>query len=83
MLERKIQQVRDKYTKIWYMIDGVYSMYGDVAPLDELNELAKKYPNLHFYVDDAHGMSWAGKNGAGCVFEKFKTNNKSFSDYHG
>lgn len=77
MLERKIQQNRDKYSKIWYMIDGVYSMYGDVAPLDELNELAKKYPNLYFYVDDAHGMSWSGKNGAGCVFEKFKTNDKT------
>lgn len=77
MLERKIQGIRDKHDKIWYIIDGVYSMYGDLAPLDELNELAKKYPSLHFYVDDAHGMSWNGKNGCGCVFEKFKDNNKT------
>jgi predicted N-acyltransferase len=52
-------------------------MYGDLAPLDELNELSKKYPSLHFYVDDAHGMSWSGKNGSGCVFEKFKENHKT------
>lgn len=77
MLERKIQALRDKHDKIWYIIDGVYSMYGDLAPLDELNELAKKYPSLHFYVDDAHGMSWNGKNGCGCVFEKFKDNKKT------
>ena len=77
MLERKIQTERDKYDKIWYMIDGVYSMFGDLAPLDELNELAKKYPSLHFYIDDAHGMSWTGTHGSGCVFEKFKTNHKT------
>lgn len=77
MLERKIQENRDKYNKIWYIIDGVYSMFGDLAPFDKLNDLSKKYPSLHFYVDDAHGMSWNGKNGSGCAFEKFKDNNKT------
>lgn len=77
MLERKIQSLRDKHDKIWYVIDGVYSMYGDLAPIDKLNVLAEKYPQLHFYVDDAHGMSWTGKNGCGSVFETVKKNKKT------
>lgn len=77
MLERKIQSLRDTHEKIWYVLDGVYSMYGDLAPVEELNQLANKYPSLHFYVDDAHGISWAGKNGCGCVFETMKKNKRT------
>ena len=70
MLERKIKELGDKYKKIWYMIDGVYSMYGDVAPMDGLIGLMNKYDQLHLYIDDAHGMSWYGKNGTGYIFGK-------------
>ncbi len=70
MLERMLKDWQGKYDKVWYMIDGVYSMYGDVAPLEELVLLMEKYSALHVYVDDAHGMSWYGKNGAGYVFDK-------------
>jgi 7-keto-8-aminopelargonate synthetase-like enzyme len=69
MLEDKIKEYRDKHPRIWYMIDGVYSMYGDVAPVEELLALMEKYEQLHIYVDDAHGMSWYGKNGAGYIFD--------------
>ena len=70
MLERKIKESGAKYRKIWYMIDGVYSMYGEIAPMVELVELLNKYHNLYLYIDDAHGMSWYGKNGTGFVFGK-------------
>ncbi|RYD78220.1 MAG: aminotransferase class I/II-fold pyridoxal phosphate-dependent enzyme, partial [Sphingobacteriales bacterium] len=70
MLERKLIEWQGRYDKIWYMIDGVYSMYGDIAPLDDILRLMAKYDALHVYVDDAHGMSWYGKNGAGYVFDK-------------
>ncbi len=70
MLEDKIKKLSSKYKKIWYMADGVYSMYGDVAPLDELMQLCNKYPQLHLYLDDVHGMSWAGKRGTGYVLSK-------------
>jgi len=73
MLEDRIKVLRDKYQKIWYMIDGVYSMFGDVAPLPELIQLLDKYPQFHLYVDDVHGMSWAGENGTGYVMSKIKT----------
>ena len=72
MLERTIKRLKDERQKIWYMVDGVYSMFGDFPPVDELNALMSKYPQLHLYVDDAHGMAWAGKNGAGTIFNQIK-----------
>jgi 7-keto-8-aminopelargonate synthetase-like enzyme/predicted N-acyltransferase len=73
MLEDKIRELSTRCQKIWYMADGVYSMYGDCAPIAELIELSKKYPQLHLYFDDVHGMSWTGKNGAGYVMSKLGT----------
>ena len=67
MLEDKIKKLSSNTKKIWYMADGVYSMYGDYAPVEELVMLAKKYPQLHLYFDDVHGMSWNGENGTGYV----------------
>jgi 7-keto-8-aminopelargonate synthetase-like enzyme/predicted N-acyltransferase len=67
MLEDLIKENPNKYNKIWYMADGLYSMYGDFAPLKEITALMEKYGNFHVYVDDAHGMSWAGKHGSGYV----------------
>ncbi len=64
-LEQKIKSLRDTHDVIWYLADGVYSMYGDLAPLPELMQLLEKYPQLHLYIDDAHGMSWTGKSGRG------------------
>ncbi|HEX9601903.1 MAG TPA: aminotransferase class I/II-fold pyridoxal phosphate-dependent enzyme [Mariniflexile sp.] len=65
MLEKKIKNHSNKHQRIWYMADGIYSMYGDYAPLSDLKTLALKYPQLHLYIDDVHGMSWTGKNGTG------------------
>lgn len=43
------------------VVDGLFSMEGDLAPLDEMTVIAKKY-NARLMVDDAHGM---GVNGGG------------------
>jgi len=67
MLEEKIKKYRDTKKHIWYMADGIYSMYGDYSPVKDLMGLAREYPQLHFYFDDVHGMSWVGKNGTGYV----------------
>ena len=72
MLEDKIKQLTTRCNKIWYMADGVYSMFGDFAPILDLMELCKKYPQLHLYFDDVHGMSWRGKNGTGYVLDILK-----------
>ena len=70
MLEEIIKKNRSKFDKIWYMADGVYSMYGDYAPITEMIALAEKYEQLHLYVDDAHGTSWIGKHGTGYVMSQ-------------
>jgi 7-keto-8-aminopelargonate synthetase-like enzyme len=69
-LKKKIEELSPKHAKIWYLCDGIYSMYGDVAPIGELVELADQYKQLYLYVDDAHGMSSFGKNGTGYVMSK-------------
>jgi 7-keto-8-aminopelargonate synthetase-like enzyme len=74
MLESRVKALKDNYRKIWYMADGVYSMQGDYAPVKDLYRLADQYEQLHLYLDDIHGMSWAGPNGTGYVLSQ--------GDYH-
>src|ERR1051325_7665120 len=64
-LEDRIKVLSETHRKVWYMADGVYSMYGDFPPVKELVELMSRYEQFYLYVDDSHGMSWAGKNGTG------------------
>ena len=66
-LENKIKSLKEKHEKIWFLCDGVYSIYGDYVPVPELEYLLNKYEQFWAYVDDAHGMSWAGKHGTGVV----------------
>jgi len=70
ILENRIQKLSEEHKKVWFMADGIYSMFGDQAPLKEIYELLEKYEQFHFYVDDAHGMSWIGKNGSGYVLSQ-------------
>jgi 8-amino-7-oxononanoate synthase len=46
------------------IIDGVYSMGGDIAPLPELLEVCRKH-TARLVVDDAHGLGVLGENGRG------------------
>lgn len=46
--------------------DGVFSMDGDIAPLDEVTKLAEEYDAM-VYVDDCHGEGVLGEGGAGIV----------------
>lgn len=56
---------------VWYVCDGVYSMFGDTAPYAELRALADRLPNLWVYMDDAHGTGWSGKDGRGEALDWF------------
>jgi 7-keto-8-aminopelargonate synthetase-like enzyme len=69
-LEEKIVEHSKTRRNVWYFADGIYSMYGDKAPLKELVRLLDTYENFHVYVDDAHGMSWVGENGRGFVLSE-------------
>lgn len=66
-LEERLKVLQKTHDKVWYMADGVYSMLGDFAPMQELKALMDMYPQFRLYIDDAHGMGWTGENGAGFV----------------
>ncbi len=66
-LESRIQKLSTQHKKVWYLADGVYSMYGNIAPMKQLYELMQNYEQFRLYIDDSHGMSWMGKNGSGSV----------------
>lgn len=70
LLEDRIKVLKTKYDRIWYMCDGVYSMYGDFAPVKFLEQLMIDHDQFHLYIDDAHGMSWTGKHGRGYVLDQ-------------
>ncbi|MEM9821310.1 MAG: aminotransferase class I/II-fold pyridoxal phosphate-dependent enzyme [Bacteroidota bacterium] len=69
-LEERIKKLKANHRKIWYMADGVYSMFGDGAPVEDLYELMNRHPQFHVYFDDAHGMSWTGQHGKGYVLNR-------------
>jgi len=69
LLEERIIQLSKQYRHVWYLTDGVYSMFGDLAPVKELGKLLNRHEQLHLYFDDAHGMSWTGEHGKGYVLD--------------
>jgi len=65
-LEDAIKENLSNFRRALIVTDGVFSMDGDIAPLPDLYEVAKKYDIL-FMVDDAHGEGVLGKGGRGIV----------------
>ncbi len=61
-LKRVLEENKDRGKLI--IVDGVFSMEGDIANLPEIVELAKKY-RARVMVDDAHGIGVLGKTGRG------------------
>jgi len=51
------------------VLEGVYSMLGDVAPLPDMVAAIRKHPNCMILVDEAHGMGFFGEHGRG-VYEE-------------
>jgi glycine C-acetyltransferase len=65
-LERVIREHQGQYRRGLVVTDGVFSMDGDVAPLDEIYHIANAH-DLMLMVDDAHGEGVLGKGGRGIV----------------
>jgi glycine C-acetyltransferase len=64
-LEQALKESQ-KFKRRLVVTDGVFSMDGDIAPLDQIAELAEKYDAITM-VDDAHGDGVLGKDGRGII----------------
>jgi len=64
-LEEKLKKYHTKGKKI-IITDGVFSMEGDIAPLDKIIEISKKYDAV-VIVDDAHATGVIGEEGRGSL----------------
>ena len=62
-LEKQLSRCEPDAVKL-IVVDGVFSMEGDLAPLPEIVKLKKKY-NASIYVDEAHGLGVFGREGRG------------------
>ena len=65
-LQRVLQEQRAAYPRAMVITDGVFSMDGDVAPLDKVYEVSQNYDAI-LMVDDAHGEGVLGQGGRGIV----------------
>ena len=68
-LESQVSLLSERYRRIWYLADGVYSMVGDGAPVAGLRDLLDRFPTLFMYIDDAHGFGWKGDHGSGWILD--------------
>lgn len=75
VLESKVAGTESS-RRIWYLTDGVFSMFGDTSPAEAIDRLMNRHPNLHVYCDDAHGFGWAGRYGRGQFLDRIEWNER-------
>jgi 8-amino-7-oxononanoate synthase len=64
LLEKRLQAAQDDGGGILVVVDGVFSMEGDVAPLPAIADLCARY-GARLMVDEAHALGVLGERGAG------------------
>ncbi len=65
-LKRVLSENRLSFPRALVITDGVFSMDGDIAPLDKIYEVTQEYEAI-LMVDDAHGEGVLGRGGRGIV----------------
>ncbi|MEE2892637.1 MAG: aminotransferase class I/II-fold pyridoxal phosphate-dependent enzyme [Pseudomonadota bacterium] len=65
-LEKRLKRLGDRANKTLVIVEGLYSMLGDVSPLAEICEVKDRY-GAYLLLDDAHSFGTMGENGRGAA----------------
>ncbi|MDE6009971.1 MAG: 8-amino-7-oxononanoate synthase [Muribaculaceae bacterium] len=68
-LKRLIKENYKEYERIIVITEGIFSMDGDMAPINQLVELKRQYPKVMLYLDEAHSFGVRGMQGLGVAEE--------------
>ncbi len=63
-LEKRLQRLDGEGSNKLIIVEGLYSMFGDIAPLAEFAEVKRRH-NAYLYVDEAHSVGVFGEKGRG------------------
>jgi 8-amino-7-oxononanoate synthase len=64
-LEKRLARLADKPGNKLIVVEGIYSMLGDKAPLAEIVAVKKKFENVYLLSDEAHSLGVLGRYGRG------------------
>jgi 8-amino-7-oxononanoate synthase len=68
-LEKRLQRLEKRKTNVLIVVEGLYSMMGDRAPLRDIVTVKEKY-GAYLVVDEAHSLGVLGQNGRGLAEEE-------------
>lgn len=68
-LEDLLNRHKNSFENIYVVVESIYSMDGDEAPLKEIASLIENYQNVYLIVDEAHAIGVFGKSGRGLCNE--------------
>jgi 8-amino-7-oxononanoate synthase len=63
-LEKRLRRLGDRASRTLVIVEGLYSMLGDIAPLREICEVKERY-GAYLLLDDAHSFGTMGRTGRG------------------
>ncbi len=69
-LRKLVERFYGEYERLIVICESVYSMDGDMAPIEELVALKREFPGVMLYVDEAHGLGCFGGHGLGVCEER-------------